>query len=211
MYNITFISTIHKEIGKCNADELCKIIEKVKPEVIFLEALEDTYSEYDYKRYSQFGVPHNKLEVSAIQKYQATNRFEYVPMLDNGLSDAFDKKYDTIGVNQEFQILLESFQALSGEGGFNFLNSQESTRLQSAMRTEELRILNNAEVAKEVDAEIDEYENAMLRNIYSYCEKNQFNSAIFMCGVAHRKSIIQKIDKDKIDQELNLNWLVYEM
>jgi len=40
MPNITLISTVHKEIGKCNADELCEIIEKISPEVIFLEALE---------------------------------------------------------------------------------------------------------------------------------------------------------------------------
>ena len=28
MYSITLISTVHKEIGNCNADELCKIIER---------------------------------------------------------------------------------------------------------------------------------------------------------------------------------------
>ena len=46
MHNITFVSTVHKEIGKCNADELCNILVKVSPDVIFLEALEDTYSKY---------------------------------------------------------------------------------------------------------------------------------------------------------------------
>ncbi len=109
------------------------------------------------------------------------------------------------------QKLVDSFNNIAGEGSFNFLNSQECTRLQSAMRKEERRILNNVELANEVDADIDEYENAMLRNIYSYCEKNQFNSAIFMCGIAHRKSIIEMIDKHKTDQELSLNWLLYEI
>ncbi len=93
MYNITFISTIHKEIGKCNADELCKIIEKIKPEVIFLEALEDTYTKYEKQIFLDSHVPHKKLEVSAIQRYETTNNVKYIPVLDNGISDAFEKKY----------------------------------------------------------------------------------------------------------------------
>lgn len=65
MHSITFISTIHKQIGKCNADELCKILEKITPEVVFLEALEDTYSEYQQDIFLNFGVFHEKLEIRA--------------------------------------------------------------------------------------------------------------------------------------------------
>ena len=35
IHNITFISTVHKEIGKCNADELCSILVKERPDVVF--------------------------------------------------------------------------------------------------------------------------------------------------------------------------------
>ena len=56
MHNIIFISTIHKEIGKCNADELCKIIETLKPEVIFLEAVDETYSAYENHLFSLKGL-----------------------------------------------------------------------------------------------------------------------------------------------------------
>ena len=92
MHNITFISTVHGEIGKCNADELHKIIEKISPEVVFLEALEDTYSEYEKILFSSFGVFHKKLEIRAIQKYGCNPPFKYIPVLDNGLSDSFEKK-----------------------------------------------------------------------------------------------------------------------
>ena len=37
MHNITVISTNHKEIGKCNSEELYKIVESINPEVIFEE------------------------------------------------------------------------------------------------------------------------------------------------------------------------------
>lgn len=87
MHNITFISTVHVEIGKCNADELCKILEKVSLDVIFLEALEDTYSKYQQNIFSLFGVEHKKLEIRAIQKYSIISQFEYVPVLEKELSN----------------------------------------------------------------------------------------------------------------------------
>ena len=47
MHKIIFISTIHKELGKYNADELYEIIAQENPEVIFLEALDETSSNYE--------------------------------------------------------------------------------------------------------------------------------------------------------------------
>jgi DNA-binding protein Fis len=63
---------------------------------------------------------------------------------------------------------------------------------------------------KIVKADIDEYENPMIRNIYSYCTNNQFSSAVFMCGAAHRKSIIEKIQKFKTEEQVYLIWTVFE-
>ncbi|MCM4173651.1 hypothetical protein DHD32_19420 [Arenibacter sp. TNZ] len=103
MHNITFISTIHKEIGKCNAKELYKIINKLSPEVIFLEAIDETYSEYENYLFSTYGVFHNKLEISAIQKYNYNTFFQYVPVCENGLSDAFHKKIKLVSQNTELQ------------------------------------------------------------------------------------------------------------
>jgi hypothetical protein len=49
----------------------------------------------------------------------------------------------------------------------------------------------------------------MIRNIYAYCKDNQFKTAIFMCGAAHRKSIIEKIEKYKTQENTKLNWKFY--
>ena len=88
MQNITFISTIHEELGKCNPIRLCKIIKNINPEVIFLEALNETYSEYQKHLFSTFGVFHKKLEVSAIQNYSLDYSFEYVPVLDKEMDES---------------------------------------------------------------------------------------------------------------------------
>ena len=210
MHKISFISTVHKEIGQCNSSELHKIIEELSPEVIFLEALNDTYSEYEKVNFLQFQVYHGKLEIAAIQKYSHNASFKYIPVLDNPMSEAFDKKYNQLSTYVEFQKLVDNFNSQASEYGFKFLNSTKSIRLQEEMRILENSLLNDEQLDELISKDIDTYENSMLYNIYSYCKDNQFDSAIFMCGVAHRKSIIEKIEKYNIHEEINLNWIVLE-
>ena len=209
MHNITFISTTHDEIGKCNADELCEIIEKISPEVIFLEALEKTNFDYQKLMFSSFGISHKRLEINAIQKYAINNSFKYIPVLDNGLSDSFIKKYSKVCEKRELQNLIDKFESLAAEHGFKFLNSVESIKLHDEMRILEKQLLNESEINKVANEDIDAYENSMIRNIYSYCKTNKFNTSIFMCGVAHRKSIIEKIEKYNSHEEIDLDWIIF--
>ncbi|MFD0798476.1 hypothetical protein ACFQZJ_13470 [Maribacter chungangensis] len=209
MHDITFISTIHKEIGKCNAKELYKIINKLNPEVIFLEAIDETYSEYENYLFSTYGVFHNKLEISAIQQYNYNTSFRYIPVCENGLSDAFHKKIKFVSQNTELQKLIDNFNCLAAERGFEFLNSLECMNFQEEMRMLESRILNNNELDKIVMEDIESYEEPMIQNIYSFCSNNNFGSAIFMCGTAHRKSIIKKIEKSKNGRQKNLSWTIF--
>src|SRR6476620_8928435 len=123
MRNITFISTIHKEIGECNAENLFEIIRKINPEVVFLEAVENTYSEYDSFLFNTYGVYHGKLEISALQKYNQTTSFIYVPVCEIGLSEAFDQKNRIVCQNRDFQELIDKSIALAATHGFKFLNS----------------------------------------------------------------------------------------
>lgn len=207
--NITLISTVHKEIGKCNSDELYKIIESINPDVIFLEAFEENYSKYDQMLFSQYGVYTERLELKAIQAYSQNHTFEYVPVLDIGLSDDFETKIKIVSENKECQRLLDNCNLLEMDGGFQFLNSEKSIELQEEMRELENRIIDNETMRQKVKASIDAYENSMLRNIYLFCKKKSFNTAIFMCGAAHRKTITQKIVEYETKENLNLNWKFY--
>lgn len=210
MKNITLISTVHKEMGKCNADELCAILEEVSPEIIFLEALENTYSNYDEKnRFSLFGVYHQKLEIKAIQKYFHSSSFEYVPVLDNGLPESFEKKYHLVCKNIQFQMMRYEFDSLASKQGFLFLNSPKSIYLQEELRKFENRLLRENKLNKAAIEDIDEYENSMMRNIYLCCRDNQFDKAVFLCGVAHRQSILEKIESFNSKEKLDLNWTLY--
>jgi hypothetical protein len=210
MHNIIFISTIHKEIGKCNAEELYRIIKRLSPEVIFLEAVDETYSTYEHHLFSTYGVYHQKLELSAIQKYHQTHSFEYVPVCENYLSEAFHQKNKIVCENRDLQILIDKSISFAATYGFNFLNSLESMNLQEEMRMLESQILASSDLDKIVRADIEVYENPMIQNIYSYCKTHKFDKAVFMCGAAHRKSIIEKISKFNAQEETTLSWTVFE-
>jgi len=209
MCNITLISTIHKENGKCNADELHRIIEEISPEVIFLEALESCYTEYSHRLFATSDVYNKRLEISAIQKYSHKHTFEYIPVLDDVLPDEFEERAKIVCENYEYQKLLITLISMENKYGFQFLNSKKNIELQEEMRKLEKHILSNNELWQKVDGGIDAYENSMIRNIYAYCKDNQFNTAIFMCGAAHRKSIIEKIEKYKTQENISLNWRFY--
>ncbi len=211
MHTITFIGTIHEEIGNCNAEELYKIIQRISPEVIFLEADNETYSEYENYLFLTYGVYHKKLEIAAIQKYYQTNAlFEYVHVCENSLSDALHRKNKIVSQNAERQRLIDDFKFLAKEHGFKFLNSLESINLLEDIRILESQILNGNDLEKIFRTNLDTYENSMIRNIYAYCNNNHFNSAIFMCGAAHRKSIIEKIDGSKAEEQVNISWAIFE-
>ncbi|MGE4290087.1 MAG: hypothetical protein AB7E36_15485 [Salinivirgaceae bacterium] len=209
MNTITFISTVHKEMGKCNADELCAILEEVRPEIVFLEALENTYSNYEEIQFSSFGVYHKKLEIKAIQKYSHSSSFKYIPVLDNELSDSFDKKYNLVCRNIQHQTMIDNFNSFACEQGFQFLNSTKSIILQEKMRAFEEHLLHDNKLNTSFNEAIDAYENSMMRNIYSYCRDNQFDKAVFLCGVAHRHSIIKKIESFNSNEKIDINWVIY--
>jgi hypothetical protein len=209
MQSITFVSTVHKQIGKCNSDELCEILKKITPEVVFLEALEDTYSKYQQYTFSNFGVFHEKLEISAIQKYRSLSQFEYIPVLGEGLADSFEKKFNLLCQNIHFQKMLDNFNSLACMKGFDFLNSEESIKLHEEMSTYGDSILIDNELSQTFNNDIDKYENSMISNIYSFCMNTKFKNGVFMCGVAHRQSVIDKIETYKSKKSLDISWKIY--
>ncbi len=210
MRAITLISTMHDEIGNCNAEELCKIIKEICPEVIFLEALESNYSEYEKQLFENFEVYHKKLEIKAIQLYSQINSFVYVPVLESGLNDSFENKFKFFENNSLHRRLIDNYNVKVNNDGFRFLNSIESIKLQEEMRKFESSEFNYNEIEIEFNDSMDKYENSMLNNIYSFSKNNSFNTAIFMCGVAHRKSIIDKTELFQKSEEIKLNWNFYE-
>lgn len=49
----------------------------------------------------------------------------------------------------------------------------------------------------------------MLKNIYNYSKKHNFDRSVFLLGASHRKSIKVKIESSRIYQLPKLNWTIY--
>ena len=52
-------------------------------------------------------------------------------------------------------------------------------------------------------------ENEIIKNIYNYSIENQYLQALVLIGSAHRKSIFEKIEKYKRQENIKLNWTFY--
>ncbi len=209
MHQITFISTVHENTGFCNADELHEILVRIKPEVVFLEELESNYSEKEHSSFLITSALHTRLELAALQKLSLEHLFDYIPVLDEGLSDYFDAKYNNIQPNKELNNLSDVLMSNVGSRGFDYLNCNDIMELHRRMRKLENELITDKSLITEFDKGIDEYENSMLKNIYSYCENNSFERAVFMCGSAHRESLIKKFDEFNSNPKVKIDWVFY--
>ena len=52
-------------------------------------------------------------------------------------------------------------------------------------------------------------EDEMINNIHHYCASNSFHRGIFLVGAAHRRYIIEKLEKRPPTEQKNIRWNFY--
>jgi hypothetical protein len=215
MHNITLVCTSHSERGKCNADELFKIIEQISPDVVFEELTPYLYDILYNKGIFDESAP---IEFKCISRYKQQHNIKNIPVdievgstLSKNVNQmlALFEKYDiykVLEIEQKKKIELE---------GFDFLNSDEYSDLVEKQRSIERKILeeiNNRQlnrIYKTFYDDMDYRENVMLNNIYAYSQENNYDQAVFFIGSAHRSSVIRKIAEYKLKDIIKLNWSFY--
>jgi hypothetical protein len=216
MYNITLIGTHHSQIGKCNADELYKIIESISPSLIFVELSPDLLD-----RIFMLNQFNNELpEVKFIKKYSVNHNSKFIGVdidLDQNFpwSDienmlAIFKRYDV------YKELENEQYKMTEKDGFAFLNSKNCMNLD-----EEKMVIGRNLIEFMINKDQlfriwnlfyethERRENEMLRNIYNYSKENSYDRAVFTIGSGHRKSLMQKIQEYERNEEFKLNWTFY--
>lgn len=217
MYNITLISTEHRENGKCNSDELHKIIESLNPEVIFEEEPNDSI----YLSYYSDPNSFKSLEIQTIIKYKQNNNIVNIPV-DKPINefaslillDKFTKMFKRF---EEYNILVREHCYLRDNYGFTYLNSKECSELNEKKILIEKHIISKSEHAKyelnnlynQFDQEVDARETKMIENIYEFSKTNKFEKAVFFLGYAHRESIRKKLSELKISIKNQIIWTFY--
>ncbi len=217
MNNITLIFTDHKERnGLCNSYKLFKLIEKLSPDIIFEELHIDLFDEY-YKKYSL-----STLETKAINLYLRQNPITHIPVdrYDISLikSEYFSPIYRAIDqVNPYHSMLWSMHIELAEDMGFEYLNSDLCTSILELKRFWVERVLkeiNNIELSLRYKKWVDNQENReneMIKNIYNYKHLSNYSNGLFWIGAEHRKSIIKKIKEYESKENLNLNWIFYNV
>lgn len=232
MYNITLISTIHSENGKCNHNELYKILESINPEVIFDELPShyfDMYFSDSFDTYCANSILLNQntpivtLEVKCIKKFNQNHNVKILPV-DIDVTPKLSKHQDeilfmfaTFFKNEDYKKLDDEKEVLITQEGFCYLNSDKFLDFLEKKEFEEKNIMDS-EIQKDRLLNIyklfhteqhDNRENVMLHNIYNYSRENQYNQAVFLIGAEHKKSIMQKITEYEKLTKIKLNWTMY--
>jgi hypothetical protein len=183
-------------MGLANVSELYAILERIQPEVIFLEVPPSAFGDF-YENCSQ-----QNLESMAVRQYRQRRQVKIVPVdLPTPAREFFEnheQMRETIRAESaEFRQLLGSERAHVRTYGFFYLNSEHYSKLTADLDAEMLRTIKRLgncrlgeifESGKEKD---DLREKKMMQNIQKYCRENTFDKGVFLVGAAHRQAIIE--------------------
>lgn len=231
MYNIKLIGTIHSENSRCNPSELYKILEDIKPDVIFDELpshfADLFYSEsfdiaYENNILHKRPMPNLPLEVKCIKKYRQNHNVKIVSVDIDISQDLAEQKeevyflFNTFFKYEEYKNIDNEKEALIAKEGFHFLNSNKFLELLEKKELLERKIMES-EIHKHRllttysahKKQIDNREKVMLDNIYKYSKENQYIEAVFLIGAEHKKSIMRKIIEYEKISEIKLNWKIF--
>ena len=180
------------------AANLYAILEKLQPEVIFLEVPcvpADQPFELDATQ---------NLECATVAEYQNHHPVILHPVDNPTPEDSFFRRHDEIVVeavhkSYDFHHLYHEWQECIKREGFQYLNSERishNERVRNEAMVTWLEKQNNkcfSDFYEKWLATNEQRDRAMVDRIYQYCLSNDFNHAVFLVGAAHRESIIRKV------------------
>lgn len=205
------ISTVHKERGNCTIDSLLQILERIQPEVIFCETSPATFDLIAKK------LIQPSLEIKSINSFSKHHSFSFVavdshPLPNVEFKNQVIKMFDSIEQNKEYLAISKKHKDNTQRLGFKYLNSKECIKVFTKMKRMENNAINemrNQEYKNAYQSWLsinEKREDEMIENICSYIGKNEFKTAVFLCGSAHRKSIIEKIEKKNSEINIRKTW-----
>lgn len=211
MPNITLICTQHEEKGFCNLKELLEIIKKINPDVIFEELPPYAIDDYYVKKSK------STLETRTIRAYLENNQIKHIPVdLDFDPLSLIEKNrraHIRVEANShEYRRLVDWNSQYVARYGFRYLNSDFCNNIHSETYgaiEKTLMKLNDDKlfgIFNQWNDIIEKREDEMISNIYQYSKYHDFARGLFFIGAAHRKSIIEKIQKQSESEEIELNW-----
>ena len=208
MHNIILIGSYHGNKGNCNHIELLKILEKIKPDVLFEEKHPSYYDAF-YKNKTR-----NNLESDAINLYLENHSLNQVLVDDNVMPPTNSEyMYNQIEKRSHgYRNLIDTNSIYTEYYGFKYLNSDICLNYHQALGNEIEETLkfigdeNLFPIRKAWLEWVEKRDNTMMVNIYNHSKNNEYKTGIFLVGTSHRKSIIEKIPEYNNKEGVILNW-----
>lgn len=190
------IGTFHEDDGLTTASELLALLERIKPEVIFLEVPAARFDEY-------FSGIDRSLESRAVSRYQLRHPVALVPVdLPTPSAEFFENNKELFKAIERISLdycgLVDGHRQRRRAYGFAYLNSDEADKCWSEQEEAELSAVK--ELADDRLTELyqlwrstnESRETAWVKGIQEYCYQNAFENGVFLVGAAHRRSIREK-------------------
>lgn len=216
MYNVTLVCTHHSEFGRCNSDELYKIIESLKPDVIFEELNQDLFDKF----YTANNIPWETPEIKSVRRYLLDHDITHFPVdisVSPNVSKAeIDYMFQYFNKYTAYSKLKAEQKNLIFQNGYNFLNSKKSEDLNEKMKYVEKSLIafqtynhQLTRIYKLFYEEQHNREDEIIQNIYNYSRKIEYNQAVLLLGSGHRKTIFEKMENHESEINVNINWALY--
>lgn len=208
--HVSVVCSVHHETGRATVGELLSILEFLKPDVVFLELVPSNFA-------SWFDGRRTCLEATAADAYRRRHRVPLVPvdLAEPDLEFARESNYllDRVEeANPEYVRLTALNRRLVATHGFAYLNSVDSNAhweaIQEAMRTTVASLgddrLNEAYASW---AQVHELrEAAMVKGVEDYATGSPFERGVLLVGLAHRKSIRDRVVDARGDGSGPVRW-----
>src|SRR5690348_8567445 len=126
MKRVSVIGTVHKDRGRANASALLTILERIQPEVIFLEVPAAAFDDY-------LSGTDGSLEATAVSCYRQIQHVEFVPVDSPTPHGEFfwnnEDLYTTIERRSpDYCRLVDRHSQNVRSYGFDYLNSDDCSR-----------------------------------------------------------------------------------
>lgn len=216
--NITLIFTRHKEGGACTSDASLKIIDFVKPDVIFEELTEAQYK----AAYEDLSL--NNLESAAVRTYLANHEVPHIPVDTFERPNNYDEDQNLLNhklsteagyASIPLRNFLDDIIAVGNQYGFHYLNdatNDANIELLDDLKRKALRNLNKPKLDEiyRIGQEVTfKREDVMLENVYNYAAENPFENGLLFIGSGHRASMLRKIERTKTENTM-VEWKLYQ-
>jgi hypothetical protein len=211
MPRVSLVCSLHAEKGLVTVSALHAILERILPEVIFLEIPAAAYHDY------VITVSHNSLESNAVRRYREDHEVNLMPVdLPKPPDEFFANYQELVGkisrTSPDYRRLVDLNSELAATSGFAYLNSKDCSDLWSAIYKEMLdtiKYIGDPALTQPYELwneTIDRRDREMVQNIWRYCQNNIFNRGVFLVGAAHRHSIIEKANDAALANSTRIDW-----